>query len=213
MAIKVMTQRVKAIIATAFAIVIIIIVVVVAAIVNRPPSTGVRFIVVPDDITVVTGERRMVVDYESIVAFIPGTYELTLSRDYFESTTATVEVKEGEVTSLYLGMEPNGEQGELILGSTKMGLRLERIGGFNVRSGGEKLSNKYSFIDKLPITGKFFTINPCVLEESSRDSIGICIDLPIDNPFYRSQALDALKAAGVDISLWTIIYSNATQND
>ena len=208
-----MSQRMKIIIAAALVGLVVIVAIVIASIVNRPPSTGVKFIVAPDDIVVESGDRRVVVNYESVVAFTPGTYELVLSREYFETTTITVEVKEGEVTPLYLAMDPSDEQGVLILQATNMRFRLERIAGFEVSSGGEEISNEYSFVDKLPITGKFFTINPCILEKSSEDTVGICIDLPIDKPFYRTQALDALKAADIDASQWTIIYNNAVQQD
>lgn len=208
-----MSQRMKIIIAAGLVGVVVIVAIVIASIFNRPPSTGVEFIVAPDDIVVEGGDRRVVVDYESVVAFSPGTYELILSREHFETAYTTIEVKDGEVTPLYLAMEPSDEQGRLILQATNMRFRLERIAGFQVSSGAEEISNEYSFVDKLPITGKFFTINPCILEESSDDSIGICIDLPIDKPFYRTQALDALKAADIDVTKWTIVYNNAVQQD
>jgi len=178
---------------------LIAVVSIIIAIVSNPPEvkTGVRFVVAPDEIVVTGGEKDLKVIYDQVVTFKPGEYTLTLKRDNFKETTKKVTVKEGEVSQLYALLEASNEAGEKTLKEEIYRSRIERISGFNVTEGGAELSKKYPFIDKLPLTGKFYYAFPCIINAQEKE-YGVCIKLALQEDFYKNQALDALRTAGID---------------
>jgi hypothetical protein len=158
--------------------------------------TGVEFIVVPDEIDVLYNNNEFKVDYESVVKFDPGEYELTFSKTDFTNQTKSVEVVENEITSVYILLEPQTNEAAELLSQSVMGSRIERIAGQMVTEGGEQLEEDYPFINDLPIIDRFFSIKTCSSENSI---IAICVYLSPNNSFQRERATEAAIEANIDI--------------
>lgn len=177
-------------------------------------TTGIQFIVVPDHITAKIDSKTYTVNYESIVGVKPGNYTIYLSADGFAPTTTTVTVTKDRITQVYAALTPETDTAKALLDTDVMRSRLERIAGHEVSQGAKQLSDKYPFINKLPITTMYYTINPCsIIDANNQKSTGICINLAIDNDYYRQQALDALKQKGIDTTNVTVRFSTLYGGD
>lgn len=168
-------------------------------------KTGIQFITVPDAITVKGGALPLVVNYDTVAEFQPGEYELEFSATHFAPYTEKVTVKEGEISPVYVLLEAVDDTGNAILKEDKYGIRIERISGYRVSSGGASLGKEYPFINKLPIIGKYFYAYPCVVDEESKE-YGVCIKLALEGDIYKEQALTALREKDIDPSTITILY-------
>lgn len=198
----------------AIVMLLLVIGVIIYAISNpQRPSTGIEFIVVPDEISVNVGDRSFNVSYESTIAFSAGTYSLTLKKEGFETITQSVEVIDKQVTSIYVGLKPLSDAAKELLSSSIMQARLERIGGHRVLQVEKAIEENYSFVNKLPITKKYFTINPCNLVVNDEKIVAICIVLAINNDTYKDQALKALADAGIDASKWVVHFEDPDMSD
>lgn len=175
---------------------------------TREPSTGIKFIVVPDSITVTIDGKKKTVDYESILKTDTGPVTVELKKDGFTTKTQTVEVKEGELSSIYVYLEPISDSAKKEVSTTIMQQRITRIGGYLVSDSSKKLGEKYPFINKMPIVEKYYTLTPCSIDPVDLNVMGICVTLAIDEPVYREQALETLLANDIDPTKWTIIYGN-----
>lgn len=196
-------RRLLILAAIGFVVVSILIIVLAIILAPKPVATGVKFIVVPDEIQIVAGEKRFKVNFDSTIAFEPGEYTLKLSREHFKEQEEKVIVKEGEVTSLYMQLEASDETGMKILKEEKYLSRIERIAGFKVTSGAEKLTKEYPFINKLPITGKYYYIFPCIVNKETKE-YGACVKLALEGDFYKEQALQALRDKDIDPATITV---------
>lgn len=172
------------------------------------PSTGIKFIVVPDKITAKIDGKNTSVSYESTVSTKTGTLTVELSKEGFESKTQTVEVKDGEVSELYVYLKPLTEAAEKEVASATMQQRISRIGGFVVAESAQKLEKEYPFVPKLPIFEKYFTITSCSVDPDDSSVLGICVNLAIDEPFYREQAVQSMKDNDIDPTKWEVVYGN-----
>lgn len=178
---------------------------------SRTPAvtTGVQFITVPDDITVQVNDSTFTVDYEDIVALETGTYQASLSADGFNSTTVEIEVVEDTISAVYVYLEPATEEAELKVSSDEMQARIERIGGARINNGAAAIEDEAPFINQLPIIDKYFTAYPCRLaNDEGVESIGVCVELAIDEPFYRESALKALADVGITPENTRITFSS-----
>ena len=203
-----MTNNKRIAIAVIVFVLLIIIIIVITLITGRKPSTGIEFIVVPDNATVVIDSKKVTVNYESVIKTETGTVTVELSKDGFESKTETIDVKEGSISSLYVYLKPLTDAAKEEVKPTIMQQRIERIGGHFVTKSTEAMGEKYSFINKLPIVEKYYTITPCSVVPTDLNVMGICVTLAIDNPYYRDEALKSMQANGIDPTKWTVIYGN-----
>ena len=203
-----MTNNRKILLAVVGLVLLIVAIVVISLIINRKPSTGIEFIVVPDSATAVMNGKKVIVNYESVVKTETGTITVELSKDGFESNTETVEVKEGSVTPLYVYLKPISDAAKKEVEPVVMQQRIERIGGHFVTKSTDEMSEKYPFINKLPIVDKYFTVTPCSVVPTDLNVMGMCVTLAIDTQFYRDEAIKAIQAKGIDSTKWTIVYGN-----
>ena len=120
-------------------------------------------------------------------------------------------VKEGKITQLYLALEPSDDIGRRLMEGAIIRSHAERIAGQQVKVGAEELNKKYTFVDKLPITQKYFSINPCIVDD--KKTIGICIDMAIDTTTRRAEAMQALIDADIDAAKWVVRYNNNSHDD
>lgn len=176
--------------------------------ITKKPTTGIEFIVVPDKVTAKIDGKNTSVSYESAVGTKTGTVTVELSKDGFESKSATVEVKEGSLASLYVYLNPLTDAAKKEVATTIMQQRIERIGGHMITESSKKMEEKYPFINKLPIIEKYYTITPCSVDPSDPTIIGICVNLAIDKQYYRDLALVSLSEKGITPSDWTVLYMN-----
>lgn len=162
-------------------------------------NTGIQFITVPDGINVTADKKQYTVNYKDTIAINPGTYNLKLSHSDFNSVSQTVTVKKNQVTKVYIALIANNDNGNKLINTTTMESRLEEIGGYQSVNGPKQISEKYPFINKLPITKKYYIITPCSGPSGSQ-AFGICIKLAMDNSYIRSQAEQDLKDNNIDTS-------------
>jgi len=198
-------SRKRLVIVAIAAFIVLVTIIVIATIVSLPKEvkTGIRFVIVPDKVTVKTGDRSFSVTDEKQIAFEPGSYTLTFSSDHFSDSEKKVTVKEGELTPVYVLLKASDDTGAAILKEDKYRSRIERIAGFEVNAGAIELTNKYPFIDKLPITGKYYYIYPCVVNTETKE-YGACVKLALQGDFYKNQALDALRNIDIDPDTITV---------
>lgn len=157
--------------------------------------TGIQFIVVPDNISVAEGERRIGVSYESIINFEPGRHILEFSRDGFSSEIKDITVVENEVAQVYVLLNPKTDEAKKIINEPKMTSRIERISGYIITEGSKQIESEYPFVNSLPIIDKFFSIKSCVNEDGK---IEICVKLIVNNKYQKNRAISAIKNVGVD---------------
>jgi len=202
-------SRRKIVIISALVILVLIVIVIITAILVKPQKvkTGIKFVIVPDSVTVKTKDQSFKINYEQIRTFTPGEYKFIFSSPHFVDTEKSVTVKENEITPLYVLLKAGDETGDAILKEAKYQPRIERIGGFEVTAGAAELTSKYPFIDKLPITGKYYYIYPCVVNPDTKE-YGACVKLALQGEFYRNQALDALRQKDIDPSTIPVQFQN-----
>lgn len=164
-------------------------------------KTGIEFIVVPDEITVVVNSREFRVNYESKQKFEPGEHKLEFRRDGFETKSETVLINEGEVIQVYVLLDPVTAEARDILNQAIYRPRIERISGFIVNQGAKEFEQEYPFLNNLPITDKYFSIKTCTDESGE---LKICAYMVINNTLQRNRAKNAATTAGIDIKKYPL---------
>lgn len=190
-------KRLIVVVGLLFAVLVIIAIVISLATRQEEIKTGIKFVIVPDSVTVKTGERSLKVDDEKTVAFEPGNYTVAFSTNHFKDLTKTVVVKSNEVTPVYVLLVASDDQGKEILKEARYSSRIERIAGFEVTAGATELTNKYPFVDKLPVTGKYYYMYACIVNTETKE-YGVCVKLALQGDYYKNLALDALTKLGID---------------
>lgn len=162
-------------------------------------TTGIQFIIVPDNTKAVVNNKSYIVNYETIIKTNPGVYHIKLSRDNFMPSEQDITVTGGKISKLYNALTPANNIGKQLISTDAMSLRLEQIGGYNSVNSPIEMAKKYPFTKNLPLVEKYFIITPCY-GESGGQPIGICIMLAIDEPSYREQAKTTLQNNNIDFS-------------
>jgi len=174
---------------------------------NQKISTGVSFSVTPENVKVSYNNTYKTVGFGTTIALDPGKYSFELSLDGFESIEKDIEIVEGEISRICVGLSPVNDLGREVL-SNQVNLTTKSEGIFGCRGdqGSKELEEKFPFLNELPITDKYFSVLAC-RESGEKDSDYIlCVTLVIDNEFHRQRSLNIIKSSGIDVSKTSIRY-------
>jgi len=208
-----LAEHKKAVIVGGVALLILIIAVSVYFILEDMAKTARVKIIVAPSIATVKIDGHSYEAYEEI-RIRPGEYKTEISAEGFETKTGELKAVENETAEirLYLDMKEGNEdyyekhpKDAVILGDIKAAETLERV---------EELAKEHPILDRLPIEIDYYTKNYAkrvkytityVLNDENTSFVIMIMDYTGGN---YEDALEKLKARGVDLDEYKIEYKN-----
>lgn len=192
-------NKIKIIIGSVLAVFVIVPVILWLVVQQTTVKTGIQFIVIPDDITATINHTKYKVDYETTIKIKPGDYSVKLAHDNFSAQTEKVTVTSNHISKVFVSLAPTNDVGRKLINTDLAHTRSEEIEGHNSSNALKNSEAQYPFVKKLPVAGKYFYATPCHGRYNNQP-FGICIDLFMNNDFYRNQAKTELTDNGIDIT-------------
>lgn len=169
---------------------------------------GLSFVIVPGTMNAEINGKTYTISNDGRLALDPGIYTITFSRNEFSTSTSTVTVHKDSLTTVYIGLKPLTANAEKLVSDNDSQMRMEKISGANLGETVEALGKEYPFSEHLPITDKYFYAYSCNIDDKDiSKGLKICVDLVIDEPYYRDRVITTLKSAGIDTDSTEITYS------
>ncbi len=163
---------------------------------NQPVKTGIHFISIPDNISVVGGEYNIKASYNDNISVKPGSYNFKVSKDGYISSDLTVNVSENNISTVCVSLNPQTDEAKKELSEIKdISSRQEAVAGCQLVTGSKLIEEEYPFINKLPIIDKYFNASSC---NDSDGKIIICVSLVIISDSQKQRALSIIKEKGID---------------
>lgn len=154
---------------------------------TRPQGT-LEFALAPESVQLTINDKPQTIQHKQKLSLSPGTYELTFSRDEFDSQTETVIVEKGETERIVMALTPKTDAARELINSNAESRAVAK----------EYTQVKYDkLIVSLPLSGVGYQITACPsLKKPSTDAKAICISTTTANG--EQAALTAIRQFGYD---------------
>ncbi len=184
------------------------------AIKNIVPSTGATFYIVPDKVALQISPKdqpdtiiKKTVQYKTHLKLSPGEYSATLSHPDFNTETINFTIIQNQLTPVALVMKPSTPQGEALLQDKIYRQRIEGVSGLLLDQTQKEIETTYPFINQLPISSKFYTIDACYGPDKQQP-FGLCVELFLDNPTQRKYITQDIKNLGKEAEVLPVYWLN-----
>ena len=180
---------------------------------NIVPSIGVTFYIVPDKVTAKINSQDQPepltkkIKYQTHLKLSPGKYTVLLSHPDFDDATLNFTVTKNQLTPVALVMTPKNNKGQALLQTDLYRQRTEGVSGLLLDKAQKEIETTYPFINQLPISSKFYTVDACYGPDRQQP-FGLCVELLLDNPTQRENITQDINKLGETAQALPVYWPN-----
>ncbi|MEX0668685.1 MAG: carboxypeptidase-like regulatory domain-containing protein [Candidatus Saccharimonadales bacterium] len=163
-------------------------------------KTEIEIVVAPSDASIETEDKRL---KNGINHLSPGEYQVSVSRDGFESATRLIAVVDGEYQIIPIALTPITDEAFEIMVDDPAYLDIEFATGEIARMEGEEFRQQQPIVENLPHRGLLFDIDYRLTEGSDTE---IVLQITADSEIDRQYALDQIRNWGFEPEDFAIEY-------
>ena len=175
------------------------------------PKTQLLFSVAPHQVTVnFDGQNRQVTS-GSKLGVKPGTYNITVSRDQFDSYTLSVTVASGKTAEVLVALNPQTDAAKALLNNKESQDIIQRFNGNKMDNYEQTVNNSFPIIKILPIQQTFYYIYPCQSQKYPNDHSKLAVCIQITNDQDKPGIAAYVQSKGYDLNNYEVIWINTSQ--
>lgn len=176
------------------------------------PKATLLMSVAPEDVTVTINGDTHKVKTGDVITVAPGTLDVSISRDEFDTYTQKVTVKNGEQVEILQALNPKTDAAKALLQTEKSQAIIQRITGNSMKVATDKLTKDFPIISVLPINDKFYTIAVCDSKKYPNDKTKVAICVSLYDMEAKQSAIDDVVRRGFNLNDYETYFIDASYN-
>jgi hypothetical protein len=175
---------------------------------GRAGKERVELFVAPNTATILIDGKTA---RSSVVFLSPGKHKIEYSLENFNSGSKDITVIKDGAQKVFISLDPANSEGQKYIEENNLQKQLETVASAKFGYKGQRLSEKYAFLQDLPINGSSFQISYGDPEKapSTDQDPSIALYVEAYTPEARRAALERLLAVGIDPTSVEIVFENA----
>lgn len=173
---------------------------------EKTVTTGTQFFVSPMDASLRIGDAKLQPNSRGMVELAPGNYTVVIEREYFESQSQDITVRQDEIHEVLVVLETAYEEGLKVLDRAGESENRESIVYRISQKRAREVENNNPIMTLLPHSSTYFRIDYGVSKKFPGDPTKIALYVSTDSVESRQEALSWIRSRGFDPDQLEIIY-------
>jgi len=176
------------------------------------PKTQLLFSTAPHQVTVSFDGKDRQITSGLRLAVKPGTYNIAVSRDQFDSYSLSVTVTANKTAEVLVALDPKTDAAKELLNNKESQDIIQRFNGAKMNNYQQQLNKNFPIISILPIQQRLYYAYACPSQKYPNDNtkMAVCIDITTDE--IKPYVATYVQSKGYNLNNFEVIWLNSSQS-